>query len=291
MSAAAAIRKATGRRWCLDAMVRCTSGPRGGGPGIIPYPMPDNPLLKRGSKGDDVGTCQRRLNRWGWDLDIDDDFGPDTEDAVRVFQRQQAIDDDGEVGKNTWPRLLAEPPFPDWRDDPTPKPVPSEIGAKIAAIAHTYRGQREKPGNSGWHDATFQAKMKDAGWMMGQPWCAYYAKMVWLEAYADQPKIVDAIRKTLSGGSVNSWHEWRNAGLPTSDKPTPGAIGYLSFGGGKGHTVICMSGELKGGTYRTNEGNSNEKGGREGIEVAERSKRRTDDPKLLGFILPPEPKV
>ena len=36
----------------------------------------------------------------------DGDFGPATEKAVRSFQAEAALDSDGEIGADTWGRLL-----------------------------------------------------------------------------------------------------------------------------------------------------------------------------------------
>ena len=40
---------------------------------------------------------------------VDGDFGPLTEQAVREFQRSQAIEIDGIVGPITWRRCVSEP--------------------------------------------------------------------------------------------------------------------------------------------------------------------------------------
>ena len=62
------------------------------------------PTLRRGSKGDDVRTVQRALGFSG--ADVDGDFGPKTEAAVRAFQASEGLGVDGVVGKNTWAALL-----------------------------------------------------------------------------------------------------------------------------------------------------------------------------------------
>lgn len=69
----------------------------------------DFPLLKKGSAGDLVETVQTLLEhkgyscgRWG----IDGDFGNDTEKAVKEFQKQHYLEDDGEVGGMTFKVLF-----------------------------------------------------------------------------------------------------------------------------------------------------------------------------------------
>lgn len=59
-------------------------------------------ILKKGSKGADVSTLQRKLVSLGYTLKIDGDFGQGTEDAVRAMQRSFKLKDDGIVGDKTW---------------------------------------------------------------------------------------------------------------------------------------------------------------------------------------------
>ena len=54
-------------------------------------------LLKLGSKGKDVEFLQYFLN-----IKVDGDFGPATEDAVKLYQKQKSLKIDGVVGDDTW---------------------------------------------------------------------------------------------------------------------------------------------------------------------------------------------
>jgi putative chitinase len=60
------------------------------------------PILRRGSKGDAVASLQVTLQRLGFMVAVDGDFGPGTEVAVARFQREQKLDIDGIVGPGTW---------------------------------------------------------------------------------------------------------------------------------------------------------------------------------------------
>ena len=60
------------------------------------------PVLRRGSKGDAVVMLQVALQKLGFMVAIDGDFGPGTEVAVARFQREQRLDVDGIVGPGTW---------------------------------------------------------------------------------------------------------------------------------------------------------------------------------------------
>jgi putative chitinase len=66
-------------------------------------PSNGRPVLRRGSKGDAVGELQRQLQKLGFMVAVDDDFGAGTEVAVAAFQKQGRLDPvDGIVGNDTW---------------------------------------------------------------------------------------------------------------------------------------------------------------------------------------------
>jgi putative chitinase len=64
-------------------------------------------VLHRGSFGDGVIKLQELLNKKGFLLSLDGDFGPATELAVMTFQKTQGLEVDGIVGQNTWAELNA----------------------------------------------------------------------------------------------------------------------------------------------------------------------------------------
>lgn len=66
-------------------------------------------VLERGDKGDAVGVLQRVMKRWypsalGY-VDVDEDFGPDTERAVRYVQDRLGLKVDGVAGPQTLGKL------------------------------------------------------------------------------------------------------------------------------------------------------------------------------------------
>ena len=71
-------------------------------------PMYDNMVFSIDCAGDGVREIQTGLNRLGYDLDVDGDFGPLTEAAVIKFQEEHGLEADGIVGKNTWASLIEE---------------------------------------------------------------------------------------------------------------------------------------------------------------------------------------
>ena len=68
---------------------------------------PDHPVLRRGSTGDKVVLLQTLLQKLGFALAIDGDFGPGTEVAVSRFQSDNKLAVDGIVGADTWKALGA----------------------------------------------------------------------------------------------------------------------------------------------------------------------------------------
>lgn len=92
------------------AELRAGSNGNGSG-GTTVSPGPAFPgILSRssGSQGPDVCRIQSRLREFGHAIDqvAGCPFGPQTEDAVKAFQRSKGLDDDGDVGPQTWRALF-----------------------------------------------------------------------------------------------------------------------------------------------------------------------------------------
>lgn len=62
--------------------------------------------VKKGAKGNITKLIQERLNSVGFHISVDGIFGGNTEKAVKVFQRNRGLSQDGVVGRNTWDWLL-----------------------------------------------------------------------------------------------------------------------------------------------------------------------------------------
>lgn len=62
--------------------------------------------VKRGARGNITKLIQERLNSVGFNISVDGIFGGGTENAVKVFQRNRGLSQDGIVGRNTWEWLL-----------------------------------------------------------------------------------------------------------------------------------------------------------------------------------------
>ncbi|MGA9382109.1 MAG: peptidoglycan-binding domain-containing protein [Phormidium sp.] len=69
--------------------------------------MPSRTIIGPGSKGKDVVYLQQLLNKKGYSLKVDGDFGKRTEEAVKNFQKRRGLKVDGIVGPATWNALLS----------------------------------------------------------------------------------------------------------------------------------------------------------------------------------------
>jgi Putative peptidoglycan binding domain len=75
-------------------------------------PDPEQPLLKRGDKGDMVVWAQEHLITAGNpELPVNGIFGKLTRAAVVAFQEDQGLEVDGQIGTETWEALLRYRPF------------------------------------------------------------------------------------------------------------------------------------------------------------------------------------
>ncbi len=63
--------------------------------------------IQYGSSGEEVKKLQTELNKYGYKLDVDGQFGSKTQSAVKDYQKKNNLSVDGIVGKNTWGSLTA----------------------------------------------------------------------------------------------------------------------------------------------------------------------------------------
>ena len=83
------------------------------------------PLLRKGAMGPDVSELQRLLGG----IDVDGEFGPATDLAVRAYQASHGLEVDGEVGPQTWASLLSKAP----QKTPTGPVTPGHTGTLTQA--------------------------------------------------------------------------------------------------------------------------------------------------------------
>ena len=159
---------------------------------------------------------------------------------------------------------------------------------KIVDTARKYLGQTEKNNNSGWIDPTFEAKMKAVGWQIGHSWCCYFTELVAVEAFAGDADKLQAFKHLFQASCTATYANFSGSSkFKVGKVPKVGALMVWRLGQGwKGHIGIVE--EVGDGWIKTIEGNTNDQGGREGIEVARKRRRYawTNGPglNLIGFI-------
>jgi peptidoglycan hydrolase-like protein with peptidoglycan-binding domain len=72
----------------------------------VKYITLEVPVLKRGMKGDAVRALQAQLVGLGYQIAVDGSFGAKTEEAVKQYQRDHGLKEDGSVGRKTRSKLL-----------------------------------------------------------------------------------------------------------------------------------------------------------------------------------------
>lgn len=248
-----------------------------GDAGPPPYP---GRLIKRGEpKRAIVLLLQGRLLERGCGpLDVDGEFGGETEGSVRLFQ-SRSIDRngfplhvDGIVGPSSWEALFGQETVttvePHEQDD--------ALLAKALEIAASQVGVRETPGapNTG---KEVNAYLKSVSLPPGNPWCVAFTYWCFDQA-AKALGVANPHAKT--GGVLMHWELARRAGTrrilaeQASADPSllmPGQLFIMDHGGGKGHTGMIES--VQGGMLVTIEGNTNGGGSREGDGVYRRTQR------------------
>ena len=157
----------------------------------------------------------------------------------------------------------------------------------IAEIALKYVGEQEITGNMGFHDPVFERRMREIGFDDGDAWCCLFAELVWKEYYQDDPIVFNEIDALFSDSCIATLSNFRQSRFKVNHTPELGAImimqhynkdGENYIATWQGHAGIVV--DIQDKEIVTVEGNTNSKGGREGIEVALKTR-------LLNFNLRP----
>lgn len=167
------------------------------------------------------------------------------------------------------------------------------IRERIVEVAQKYIGLHEKPSNSGFEDPLFQKRIEEVGWEKGDAWCAFFAELVWKEAYDNLP-MKKQLDKLFSGSAVQTYKNFMLDGKWSMEiKPSAGSLAVWRVGlTDAGHIGIVIK-IVDDNTFQTIEGNSNDDGSREGVKVVLKNRRLRAEFKkrglnLVGFIEPKE---
>ena len=224
-----------------------------------------------------VAAIQKRLNQLGCGPVAEDgDFGPETQEAVELFQMRSAdhfgapLDVDGKVGPLTWASLFAIPGVPEVKDPGKP------LLAETLRVATTQIGVKEDPLGSN-RGPQVDRYLKSVGAPLGSPWCAAFVYFCFQQASTGLGQPNPVIR---TGSVLEHWNRAGSTGIPrlgrdecmvTPSLVKPGMIFIITHPNGTGHCGLVES--VTGTLLTSIEGNTNEIGSREGIGVFRRQKR------------------
>lgn len=145
----------------------------------------------------------------------------------------------------------------------------SALSQKALGVAITQLGQHENPLGSNWGEPV-KTYLHSVGIDFPASWCAAFVYWCYNQTGTPNPLV-------KTGGVLRHWGEASKA-LRVTD-PQPGDIFIMDFGKGLGHTGIV---EKVDATFiYTVEGNSNDSGSREGIEVTRKQRPKT---KIKGYL-------
>lgn len=162
----------------------------------------------------------------------------------------------------------------------------------IISIAKGYVGQEEIRENKGFKNKDFEQKIKNVGWYVGAPWCAFLAKLIWQEAFTVvDSQAVQLIKRYSNGSALDTYHNYaKSKEFHVSHTPVIGAIVIWQEGDGtSGHAGVVLE-VTNPTTIKTIEGNTNTDGSREGYIVAIKTRvtnlSHSKGLNLVGFIYP-----
>jgi hypothetical protein len=167
----------------------------------------------------------------------------------------------------------------------------------IIQSALSFLGQEETDGNSGFINPEFQAEMQRVGWQKGEAWCATFAELVFSKAYQGSPLLTE-LEKLFSKSAVQTYLNFDKSDWKTQNEngtpimvPVVGALAVWRMGNSSAGHIGVVVNVISPTEFETVEGNTNDDGSREGVEVAIKKRKVTygmlkNRLNLLGFVYP-----
>lgn len=235
-----------------------------------------NRIIKTGEADEAIVTAvQEQLKAKGISpLDVDGEFGAQTEAAVKLFQarntdtRSRALTQDGKVGPSTWAALFgnATVVFP-------PSGGPSPFAMRVIAMAAAETGTQEIPDGSN-AGPRVEEYLRSVGLGKGFAWCMAFVYWCVDQAAKAEGKPNPLVK---TAGVLDQWTRTTATKIKQADALAnfalvkPGQVFIMDFGQGHGHTGFIES--VNGNQLITLEGNTNKEGSREGNGVFRRTTR------------------
>lgn len=235
--------------------------------------------IARGTRGRKARQVQEWITLHGFKTSIDEDFGPATARALKLFQAARGLPETGVVNQATWEvmvvplvRALA--------------PVAAEATYAATVLKVAQQHLREHPielggANSGPWVRAYMNGNQGAAW----PWCAGFVSFV-LDQAAQIHQQAVPVKSTFSCDflALDAQQKARFVAERDLDRETP-TWGEASLGACAiflvrrtstdwTHTGFAF-GYHPDGTFETIEGNTNDEGSREGFEVCRRIRGRS----------------
>jgi hypothetical protein len=142
-----------------------------------------------------------------------------------------------------------------------------KLSQKALEIAITQIGKQENPLGSNWGEPV-QSYLRSVGIGFPASWCMAFVYWCFKNA-----SIALEVRNTAvkTGGVLKAWND--SPKIIKSNVPSIGSVFIMDFGKGLGHTGIVEKFDSE--NIYTIEGNTNDSGSREGIEVCRRTRKRS----------------
>jgi hypothetical protein len=156
-------------------------------------------------------------------------------------------------------------------------------------IARKDIGKKEKPGNTGFQDKELEKEMIAVGWAAGWAWCACILEK-W--AWTAYPTLKEQIKGLFVPSAVNTFRNLVRAGYEKLDKPEAGTFVFWQkytdgVGQWQGHCGV-VSHVISETSFKSIEGNTSDKGSRNGDGVYELTRKINPDVqdglRVMGFI-------
>ena len=229
----------------------------------------DGKGCKRGDKLPSVRLVQEWLALHGFAVSVDGDFGPATERALSLFQKKEALPENGSVDQATFCALTA----PLLRVLATVPPAGQALPGLMVGYARQHLAEHplEIGGqNRGPWVRVYMEGNEGKDW----PWCAGFVCFVMRQAAASLGQ-APPLKPTFSCDELAS--RARSAGyfipgLQLTNPATqlaPGAI-FLNRKNTSDWSHTGLVTAVSSETFETIEGNTNDAGDREGYEVCRR---------------------
>ena len=148
-----------------------------------------------------------------------------------------------------------------------------KLSEKALQIAITQLGKKEEPLGSNWGEPV-QSYLRSVGIGFPASWCMAFVYWCYKNASIELNVKNTAIK---TGGVLKVWNDAPKE--CKSSSPLIGSVFIMDFGKGLGHTGIIE--KFDSVNVYTIEGNTNDTGSREGIEVCRRTRKRSA---IKGYI-------